>query len=805
MDNRPTGRKKNITGQGNDIRKQGQGLGTGPVGNQNGYFNRRRRSQSQQTPIGQNVPGYGAAGQGEYETTRSGGKGGIIAIIIAVVVLLVGGGGSGLLSSLFGGTSIPSFSGDAGWSLPSENVAVTESADNSNNGTAPIETVADGTRAKRTKILGNGNDTVTIMVYMCGTDLESKSGMASSDLEEMTKAKISDKVNVVVYTGGCRSWKNDVVSSSVNQIYEVKSGGVRCVVKDDGRDAMTKPETLSRFIKYAAKNYPANRNMLIFWDHGAGSISGYGYDEKNASAGSMSLSGINKALTNAGTKFDVIGFDACLMATYENAMMLEQHADYLIASEETEPGIGWYYTNWLTHLSSNTSVSTVDLGKEIADDFVKTCNSKCPGQKATLSVVDLAELANTTPSTFKSFADEVVSLCKSDDYQKVSKARAGSRSFAVSSKKDMVDLAHLGYKIGTESSIAMADSIVDAVKYNRASSNMANSYGLSIYFPYQTASGVNSAAREYAAIGMDDSYTNAIRSFASLEITGQAVSEESSSPLGSLLGSFLGQSPVSSDGVSGIFDSLLSGGISSGSGLSGLGSLFGRDIDKEATVGYIAENQFDSSLLKWNKNDKGVNVIHMEDEQWYMVNDLELNVFYDDGEGYIDLGLDNVYDFTDDGDLIGEFDGTWLAIDNQPVPYYFESQTGEGNDLCITGYVPVLINGERAELIISFDSSDPDGYIAGSRRVYVDGETETVAKAEAELNTGDKIQFVCDYYSYDGEYQDSYLLDASFTYTGNHTISNVYLPNPENAKATYVFIDIYNQEHWTEVIPNASK
>ncbi len=796
MDNRPTGRKKNITGQGKEVRKQGSGLGTGPVGKQDAYAARRKQAQNSTTYGAASPSGYGQSG---YGTTRAGGGKGILAIIVVVVVLLIGGGGSGIFSSLFGGGGTAGYTTDNGWGIASDAVSSSGWSNDSNSGKLD-KTVAAGSRAKRTSIVGNGNDVVTIMVYMCGTDLESRAGMASADLQEMTGAKLSDKINLIVYTGGCSAWKNDIISSSVNQIYEVKSGGVRCLVKDDGRDALTKPATLTRFIKYASSNYPANRNMLILWDHGAGSISGYGYDEKNASAGSMGLSGISKALSDAGVTFDFVGFDACLMATYENALMLEKYSDYLIASEETEPGIGWYYTNWLTHLSNNTSLPTIEIGKEIADDFVSTCNSKCPGQKATLSVVDLAELVNTTPDTFKAFAKETASLCKSDDYQKVSKARAGARSFAVSSKKDMVDLAHLGYNIGTSDAEAMADTIVGAVKYNRTSSNMPNSYGLSIYFPYQQISGVANAVKTYEALGLDDDYTKAIRSFASLEVAGQAVSEESSSPLGSIFGSFAGQSPISTEGVSDIFGSLLSGAFSGGEGLSGITSFFGKDIDKDAAIEYIADHQFDSSLLKWTKKEGVGNVITISDEQWSMVNDLQLNVFYDDGEGYIDLGLDNVYDFTDDGDLKGEYDGTWLAIDNIPVPYYHETTVNENGETMISGRVPILLNDERAELIIVFDNKG-EASIAGVRRVYVNGETETVAKSEAELNTGDTIKFVCDYYTYDQQYVDSYVLADYITYTGNHTVSDVYLPHPENAVATYVFTDMYNQEHWTEKIP----
>ncbi len=143
---------------------------------------------------------------------------------------------------------------------------------------------------------------------------------------------------------------------------------------------MVKPETLASFIRFCGKNFPANRYGLIMWDHGGGSISGYGYDEKNKMAGSMTLTGIKEALAGGGVTFDFVGFDACLMATLENALMLDDYADYLIASEETEPGVGWYYTDWLTKLSQNTSMPTTEIGKNIIDDFVAACAKQCPGQ-----------------------------------------------------------------------------------------------------------------------------------------------------------------------------------------------------------------------------------------------------------------------------------------------------------------------------------------------------------------------------------------------------------------------------------------
>jgi hypothetical protein len=280
------------------------------------------------------------------------------------------GGG---LGSMLGGSS-----GDSGAGQWIGNSGDT-SGYSANAETSADTSVAEGSRAKYTVLKGNNQDQITLMVYMCGTDLESKYGMASSDMEEMRQASESfgDSLNIIIYTGGCNNWKTKGISSSVNQIYQIKNGSLIKLVSDDGDKPMTSPENLTSFIKYCTSNFPANRNDLILWDHGGGSISGYGYDEKHKrSASSMDLAGINKALKNAGVKFDFIGFDACLMATAENALMLSEHADYLIASEETEPGIGWYYTNWLKALGSNTSLPTLDTGKSIIDDFVVECSKK---------------------------------------------------------------------------------------------------------------------------------------------------------------------------------------------------------------------------------------------------------------------------------------------------------------------------------------------------------------------------------------------------------------------------------------------
>ena len=798
--NRPRGRQKNVTGPGKGIKRRGSGLGTGPVGG---------------AGRGQGIGGGPRPSAGGGSPTRSSGSGGFGKLIILILVLLFGGG-SGLTAMLGGDGGMndyidPGYSNvdpgynqqqtpsiDLGALLGGLNTGTTSSGWEAQSNTGSLDTeVISGAREKYTEILGNGRDEMTILLYLCGTDLESRSKMATSDLQEMLDATVGDRINLIVYTGGCKQWQNNVLSSRTNQIWQVKDDGLVCLDDDAGSVSMTKPDTLSDFIRYGAQRFPANRMALIFWDHGGGSVSGFGYDEKFASSGSMDLAEIDKALTAGGVKFDFVGFDACLMATAETALMLADHADYLIASEETEPGIGWYYTDWLTKLSKNTSMSTVELGREIIDDFVETCARRCPGQATTLSIVDLAEAEATIPEALSAFSEDTCDLIREQEYAKVSNARSGSREFGASSRIDQVDLAHLARNMGTAEGKALAKAIEGAVKYNRTSSNMTNAYGLSIYFPFRKASMVDTAVNTYEQIGMDEEYLRCIQAFASMEVSGQAVSGGTASPLPSLtdmLGT--GSSYGNADMMAQLLGSFLGGDFSSLAGLSGsnTGFLSGRALDEAQTLAYLSENSFDGSALVWRDG-----VISLPESQWSLVQSLHANLFYDDGMGYIDMGMDNVFDFDEYGNLLAPGELTWIAVNDQPVAYYHESTFDDGEHYAILGRIPVLYNGERAELVVEFTDTDPYGSVVGVRRVYKDGETETAAKTMDAVTDGDVIDFVCDYYSYEGEYLDSYMLGEQLTVDGELTISDVYVDR-ENSRMTYLFTDIYNQQYWSEPV-----
>lgn len=773
MNNKPRSREKRVTDNSKGVHKRGSGIGSGPVGNKS----------SQEKSSSRNSGGGG--------NRASGGKKSPIAIIIGIIVLLLGGGGGAI--SMLGGQ------GDDASTY--YNQSANYSWDSSKYTGKLNTSVAEGTRDKYTKIIGDGSDTTTIMVYMCGTDLESRSGMASNDIKEMANATTGKNINLIIYTGGCSNWQIKGISSKVNQIYQIKDGKMYALEKDMGNKCMTNPATLTEFIKYCKKNFPANRNDLIFWDHGGGSISGYGYDEKNKSSSSMNLSGIKKALNDANMKFDFIGFDACLMATAENALMLNDYADYLIASEETEPGIGWYYTDWLNEYAKNPSMDTINIGKNIIDGFVDECAKKCKGQLTTLSIIDLGEFANTIPDKLKTFSVDTSSMIQNKEYKEIATARQNAREFAISSKIDQVDFVDLAKKMNTDSSNKLAEALLSSVKYNRTSSNMTNAYGVSVYFPNKKTSYVDNAVQINNAIGVNSEFNRCIQEYASLKLAGQAVATgngATGSPFASLIGELTSSGTASSDLASQLITTLLTSGMNSLTNGS-TDFLDNREMSLDDTVDYIADNQFDASVLFWNE-DKDIPYISISKDQWSYVTDIEMNMFYDDGEGYVDLGLDNMFEIDNDGNLIAETDKTWLAINGQPVAYYHTTTVEDGDNYTITGYVPAMLNGNRVNLLLTFDQDNPYGFIAGVVTDYDEKETETIAKAESNLEVGDTLEFICDYYTYDGDYKDSYYLGEPMKVTENMEISNVKVGEGD-VLITYKVTDIYSQEYWTPIVP----
>ena len=200
----------------------------------------------------------------------------------------------------------------------------------------------------------------TIMVYMNGSDLEGDYGAATADLWEMMDAlKVmeqegkSPSLHVVVEAGGSTRWELDEMDGVPYARFPLTGDGISSMESMEIRN-MGDADTLTDFINYGVRSYPANHYGLILWNHGGGPVGGYGSDSHFDGDG-LSLEEIREALGHsvmADSAFDFVAFDACLMGSAETAGCLDGYADYVIASPELEPQHGYDY-RWMTALGDS--------------------------------------------------------------------------------------------------------------------------------------------------------------------------------------------------------------------------------------------------------------------------------------------------------------------------------------------------------------------------------------------------------------------------------------------------------------------
>lgn len=153
----------------------------------------------------------------------------------------------------------------------------------------------------------------TVLLYLCGSDLETQHEMATYNLKQILRADFSqnDRVKVVVMTGGSDKWhlerdaladpqadadqQPQEISGEYNQIWEARgadaldeqggpdpNAGKLVLLDGDGitgaegtavaaKDKlMSDPQTLKAFINNGVENFPAKKYDLILWDHGGG-------------------------------------------------------------------------------------------------------------------------------------------------------------------------------------------------------------------------------------------------------------------------------------------------------------------------------------------------------------------------------------------------------------------------------------------------------------------------------------------------------------------------------------------------------
>ncbi len=250
-------------------------------------------------------------------------------------------------------------------------------------------------------ISNNTKSDYTLLVYMIGSDLESTSYAATKDLAEMKAAQQNPNTNIIVQTGGGGGNidGNRFIDFDTVQRHKIANSTINTLM-NMGKLNTGDPKSLSDFIKWGIKEFPAKKYSIILWDHGSG-LNGFGKDILHHDDG-LNLTELKKAFETAksytNTTFDIIGFDACVMSSLEVASHLQSYTKLMVSSEEVEPNWGWDYKSIISYLTTNPKTTAQSFAKLIVDSFVNQSTSFSISDKSvknsdiTLSVIDLSRL-----------------------------------------------------------------------------------------------------------------------------------------------------------------------------------------------------------------------------------------------------------------------------------------------------------------------------------------------------------------------------------------------------------------------------
>jgi len=275
----------------------------------------------------------------------------------------------------------------------------------------------------------------TWLVFMAGdNNLE---GAGADDLQEMQQVGSSERLNILV--------QFDTENGGTTR-YRVEHQGLTAIQHMPGVDCGD-PAVLEEFLTWGMQRYPAARYLVDVWNHGGGwenlppdfdydslrspkpavanklkrlqralfrttikKVYSLSTERRSASKRAIAIdTGSHDYLDNqelhsavadalpAGEKIAILGCDACLMNMIEICYQMRDTADFMVGSEETEPGAGWPYAKILSSLVREPGLN----GRSLASTIVKAYGTwynengdEVHDRSATQSALDLGHLAN---------------------------------------------------------------------------------------------------------------------------------------------------------------------------------------------------------------------------------------------------------------------------------------------------------------------------------------------------------------------------------------------------------------------------
>lgn len=369
----------------------------------------------------------------------------------------------------------------------------------------------------------------TVMIYMCGSDLESSNSQATRCMTEILNTGYNaDKINVVALAGGTRHW---YAGYSTDELTLIELTGRRPKrVTSFPLNSMGAADTLTNFLNYCYEAYPAENYILDMWDHGGGPIVGVCADDL-FDPDIMEMYEMVQALENSvfgQDGLDMILFHACLMASAEIMNMLSPYADYMVASQDSFYGFSY---DWLKGMENDESIR--DTAKKLIDDTYVRNEMIIEAQNAaeitSISLVDLKKSENLIAASDAYFA-ALTSALSEDSFTNISNARRNAVTFGItesggSSNYDLVDLGDFvanSLSYAPAEAEALTQALNEAVLYVRSS--VEGCSGLTVYHPFSNKYRLTYNLPIYNSLDYSAEYKSYVHNFVSL-LTGTPLTQ----------------------------------------------------------------------------------------------------------------------------------------------------------------------------------------------------------------------------------------------------------------------------------------
>lgn len=338
-----------------------------------------------------------------------------------------------------------------------------------------------GTGGTPATATGSGSEW-RILVFINGdNNLESA---AVDDVNEMEAARYGSVLSVGVqldriagYDSSNGNWtdtRRGVISPDGN------AATMSSALAILGEIDMGSGQALTDFLNWGASNLPASRTALIVWNHGAGALGGVSYDDSQNHSYLGNREIVQAIAASSLGRVDLLGFDACLMASVELASEVAGVATHLVASERTEPGDGWDYTAFLNALAAAQTRDSAALAAAIVDTYGAFYRSQQPLSSVLLAGVTGIEQA------IDGFVG-VMRNASSADWAAAQTARSRAAS-ADSGYEIYADLVSFMSNLQTASATAAIDTaaqaVIDAVGAAvQRTAGPTDLHGLTVVFP----------------------------------------------------------------------------------------------------------------------------------------------------------------------------------------------------------------------------------------------------------------------------------------------------------------------------------